>query len=341
MERSKVDSQFSLLDFILIVIKRIKILLITIISSIILAIFYIFFLEPVFVSSSKFMSSASAQFPSNNIVSRLGVNLGSTQERWMYTDIVKSNKLLRLLLKEKFDSNIKGESKTLYDIIIPKGLDDSGLEQEILNKIVIDKLKGMIDISESFKTSIYTLAIEASEPKLAKNINERLIQKLENSQKKNQQLKSTKAKNFIQERIIETEKDLSAAEEALKNFRSRNRRIQNSPALLLEQERLSREVTVLIGVYTTLKQQLETTKIEELKDEKYLIIIDEPELPVSPSKPNRRRIAAISLILGISIGLVFIFLLEFTFSFKKEDKAKIKEIKHGIYKYIPNIFIKG
>ena len=209
------------------------------------------------------------------------------------------------------------------------------------NKIVIDKLKGMINISESFKTSIYTLAIEASEPKLAKNINERLIQKLENSQKKNQQLKSTKAKNFIQERIIETEKDLSAAEEALKNFRSRNRRIQNSPALLLEQERLSREVTVLIGVYTTLKQQLETTKIEELKDEEYLIIIDEPELPVSPSKPNRRRIAAISLILGISIGLVLIFLLEFTFSFKKEDKSKIKEIKHGIYKYIPNIFIKG
>ena len=114
-------------------------------SSIILAIIYTLFLEPVFVSSSKFMSSAGAQFPSNNIVSRLGVNLGSPQERWMYTDIVKSNKLLRLLLKEKFDSNIKGKSKTLYDIIIPKGLDDSGLEQEILNKIVIVFLKARVN----------------------------------------------------------------------------------------------------------------------------------------------------------------------------------------------------
>ena len=36
-----------------------------------------------------------------------------------------------------------------------------------------------------------------------------------------------------------------------------NRRIENSPALLLEQQRLQREVTVLIGVFTTLKQQLE------------------------------------------------------------------------------------
>ena len=43
----------------------------------------------------------------------------------------------------------------------------------------------------------------------------------------------------------------------------RNRRIENSPSLQLEQQRLGREVTVLTGVFTTLKQQLETTKIEE------------------------------------------------------------------------------
>ena len=45
---------------------------------------------------------------------------------------------------------------------------------------------------------------------------------------------------------------------------ARNRRIENSPALQLEEQRLSREVAVLTGVFTTLKQQFETTKIEEV-----------------------------------------------------------------------------
>ena len=55
---------------------------------------------------------------------------------------------------------------------------------------------------------------------------------------------------------MDTEKELMAAEEDLKVFMDRNRRIENSPALQLKQQRLSREVTVLTGVFTTLKQQL-------------------------------------------------------------------------------------
>ena len=53
--------------------------------------------------------------------------------------------------------------------------------------------------------------------------------------------------------------ELRNAEEELKNFKDRNRRIENSPTLQLEEQRLLREVTVLTGVFTTLKQNLEST----------------------------------------------------------------------------------
>ena len=56
----------------------------------------------------------------------------------------------------------------------------------------------------------------------------------------------------------------------------RNRRIENSPALQLEQQRLGRG-NGLTGVFTTLKQQLETTKIEEVKESNYVIVLDPPE----------------------------------------------------------------
>jgi len=65
-----------------------------------------------------------------------------------------------------------------------------------------------------------------------------------------------------------------------------NRRpdLENSPALQLEQQRLTRKIAVLTGVFTTLKQQLETTKIEEVKQSDYVVVLDPPEAPLVVSQ---------------------------------------------------------
>ena len=81
----------------------------------------------------------------------------------------------------------------------------------------------------------------------------------------------------------------------------RNRRIENSPALQLAQQRLGREVTVLTGVFTTLKQQLETTKIEEVKESDYVIILDPPEIPLIRSKPQRKAMLLWQDLLGLEL----------------------------------------
>ena len=116
-------------------------------------------------------------------------------------------------------------------------------------------------------------------------------------------------KQFIKERIFDTEKELMAAEESLKVFMDRNRRIENSPALQLEQQRLGREVTVLTGVYTTLKQQLEMTKIEEVKESDYVVVIDPPEEPLRRTRQNKKLAVILSGFLGISLGILYAFVI--------------------------------
>ena len=147
--------------------------------------------------------------------------------------------------------------------------------------------------------------------------------------------KTSETRQFIEERIIDTEKELQSAEEALKNFRDHNRRIGNSPALLLEQQRLSREVAVLTGVFTTLKQQLETTKIEEVKELDYVIVLDPPEAPLQRSKPNRTQIVIIAGILGIGLGLIFAIIKEYL-SYD-HDKNNLGEVKSLILQNIKDI----
>jgi tyrosine-protein kinase Etk/Wzc len=128
-----------------------------------------------------------------------------------------------------------------------------------------------------------------------------------------------------------------AAEEDLKVFMDRNRRIENSPALQLEQQRLGREVTVLTGVFTTLKQQLETTKIEEVKESDYVVILDAPEVPLQRSKPNKRLMVILAGILGIGLGLALAFVREFLANSEIEEKGKMSEAKSLALKNISEL----
>ena len=115
----------------------------------------------------------------------------------------------------------------------------------------------MLEVSENIKTGIYTVKIHAPNTSLSTQLNKAYIEVLDNHQRSYNKTKSSDTRIFIENRIKDTEKELIAVEENLKIFMDRNRRIQNSPSLILNQQRLSREVAVMTEVYTTLKQQLE------------------------------------------------------------------------------------
>jgi len=121
--------------------------------------------------------------------------------------------------------------------------------------------------------------------------------------------------------------ELNSAEESLKNFRERNRRIENSPSLQLEEQRLLREVNVLTSVFTTLKQQLETSKIEEVKKSKYVVIIDPPYVPLERTSPKRKKMVILAGVIGIIIGAIIGILYNNTKFFNPKNKEKLDEIK--------------
>ena len=77
-----------------------------------------------------------------------------------------------------------------------------------------------------------------------------------------------------------------------------------------------------------LKQQLETTKIEEVKELDYVIVLDPPEAPLQRSGPNRRKMVIFSGFLGIGLGMVIGLVIEFL----KENQEKVKQFLDLILK---------
>jgi len=118
---------------------------------------------------------------------------------------------------------------------------------------------------------------------------------------------AAKKRIFIEARIKDVNVDLVRAEESLKDFRTQNRKYVDSPSLLLEFERLLREVEVQKQLYITLKREFEMAQIEEVEESDILHILDSPEIPLSRSKPKRSLMVILAGILGLGMGTVLAF----------------------------------
>jgi uncharacterized protein involved in exopolysaccharide biosynthesis len=333
------EDTISLTDIMLTLARQLKVIIImpTILCTLTI-IYVLFFAKPVYTSTAKIMSSSSAGGGSQvvGLAAKFGISIptGQSEINWVYPEIIKSRTLARTMLQRKFDTEEYGSQKSLLQILT-YGDEKPTLGIDTLIKFGVNGVIDMIDIQ--LNGSFYDLTISGAEPLFVRDFAIAIIEELDSHQRKYNKAKTSETRQFIEERIIDAEKKLNIAEEALRDFTKSNRRIENSPLLQLEQGRLGREVTVLISVFTTLKQQLETTKIEEVKESDYVVVLDPPEAPLQRSKPNKRLLVILSGILGIGLGIVFAFIREFAANSDKEEKDKMSEAISLVLKNISDL----
>ena len=327
------EDTISFFGFILILARQIRIIIITPTIFCTLTIIYVlFYTEPFYTSTAKIMSSSGGGggvSQAAGLAAQFGIALptGQSEPNWVYPEIIKSRTLARAMLKRKFDTKQFGPQKPLLQIFT-FGNDEPKFSIDTLEIHALEGFIKQIDISEDRNTGIYTLTMSTSEPQFASDIISVLIEELDAHQKEYNKAITSKARKFIEERIVAMGKELREAEETLKDFTVRNRRIENSPLLLLEQQRLAREVSIPAGVFTMLKQQLETTKIEEVKESDYVVVLDPPEAPLERSGPNRRKMVIFAGFLGIGLGMGLGLVIEFI----KENQEKVKQFLDLILK---------
>ena len=336
------EDTISLMDIMLTLVRQLKIILIPPIIFCILAIINVQFIaKSVYTSTAKIMPSSGGGGISQaaGLAAQFGINIptGLSETTWVYPEIVKSRTIARAMLKRKFDTQEFGFQKSLLQILT-NGEKDSTIDHDIFIKAGVDQVIDMVDIE--LNGSFYDLTISAAEPLFAKDLTVALIEELDIHQQEYNKAKASETRQFIEERIIETKKELEAAEETLRDFTTRNRRIENSPLLMLDRQRLSREVSVLIGVFTTLKQQLETTKIEEVKESDYVIVLDPPEANLRPIKPNKRRTIILAGVFGIGLGIFIGFVRDYFQNGNKEELEKMAKAKSILIKNIMNFMPK-
>jgi uncharacterized protein involved in exopolysaccharide biosynthesis len=326
------DDTIGLVDILSFLSNYVKIIILipTIFCSI-AAIYVSFFTSPVYTSQTMIKSSTGGGGTlgqAAGIAAQFGIPIpgSSSNQKWVYPQIIKSRMIARKMVKRKFNSNTYGQEKTLTQILT-YGNGEPAYSQDTLEILALEKYRKIIKVNEDGSTGIITLQLGTIEPQLSADILSAQIEELDKHQKDYNIKKTSETRQFIEGRIIEIEKELNIAEEKLKDFRQSNRRIENSPSLQLQEQRLAREVAVITGVFTTLKQQLETTKIEEVKDSDYVVIIDPPDVPLYRSSPRKKNMVVMSGLIGLSVAILLSLFIEYFKNLYKKDSENFHIMK--------------
>ena len=285
-----------------------------------------YFAEPIYVSRATIIPiSSDGKNSAIKFATQFGLNLGGMEElstishTLMFPDIIKSRRLGKELLFKKFSTSEFGDSKELVRILnyeikepLPKSWSD-GHKRRALNRLM-----RMINVRVKKTSPLITIEISSNESNLSKDIASTLVGTLNNllDYFKLSQVKEQKI--FIENRIREVEKDLVESEENLKEFREKNRNILSSPALLLTQQRLMRELEVQEQIYYTIKSQYESVQIEEIGKKSMLQVLDSPE----PGNLIYPRIVR-ELVKFAIIGFAAILLIFVGIDWYKKNKLRL------------------
>jgi uncharacterized protein involved in exopolysaccharide biosynthesis len=252
------------------------------------------------------------------IASQFGVAVpASANSPKFYADVLASRTVSDEVMLARFSdprTDALGDSATLLDLLKVKGEGERGRLEEGRKK-----LDRAIAVQVDNETSIVSVSVKTRHPELSADVANLFIDLLNHFNLETRQSNAHERRRFIEERMVEVERELRSAESDMKGFLERNRQFRGSPDLAFQYERLQRQVTMKQEVVTTLRRQYEEARIQEVDDTPVITVIDRAVVPDHRSSPRRTLSVLVAFALGGVLGVAGAFTGEF------RERARVRQ----------------
>ena len=262
-----------------------------------------YYMSTVVILPEISQSKLSALGGLSDLASMAGVNVGGEASSVkLYPTIVKSEAVLKNVIYKKYHSEAFADSVNLIQLW-------GGNEEkpQLAYENILKSLRDELDVSLDTKTTVLTLTILTKEPQLSADILNAVAHELDVFSRTKRTTNASAQRKGIEGRLTEVNSDLERSENALRNFRENNRRVTDSPQLLMEQERFIREVQINAALFSELKKQYEIAKIEEIKNVPIVNVMDAGRPAAKKEKPKRGVIVVMSFVLSLFAGAGFVY----------------------------------
>ena len=308
-EQSENESSIDYLALFSAVWSKRKIILIVVAASTLASVIISLLLQETFLSTTVLLpetdkSKLASLGGLSDLASLAGVNISGGEGSLvkLYPTIIKSEAVLKNVIENKYQTK-----KFFRPVNLIEYWEIEEKTPERSFEVALKSLRDELSVSMDNKTSVITLAISTPEPQLSADILNVVTKELDSFIRSKRSTSAGEQRKFVEARLAEVKGDLTRAENALKEFREKNRQVL-SPQLLLEQERFIRDVQINATVYTELRKQFEIVKIEEVKNIPVINVMDAARAAAKKEKPKRSIIVLTVFFLSCigSVGYVVV-----------------------------------
>jgi uncharacterized protein involved in exopolysaccharide biosynthesis len=262
--------------------------------------------------------------PLGDLASLAGINIGGEVVMVkLYPDIIQSEAVLTPVIEKKYKSIFYEQPVNLIEYF--------EIEEETprrTQEVILERMRKFLKIEMSQKTGLLTYSIETKDAQVSADILNTITAELNNFLLTKKTTNAGEQRKWIEKRMKEVKHDLEKAENVLKEFREKNRRVTDSPQLLLEQGRFQREVSLQEVISTTLQQQYEVARIEEIKNVPIINVLDEAKPAAEKNSPKRRIFVTVGFLLSF-FGAVGYVIVKNKYHNEVEKYIRIfKSVKH-------------
>tara|TARA_Y100000590_G_scaffold255921_1_gene287437 strand:+ start:5190 stop:6617 length:1428 start_codon:yes stop_codon:yes gene_type:complete len=324
----------SLSDIFLTLAKQVKVIFLASFVAIFFTVTYIKFIQ-----SPNYLSKATILLPEGKtsnfgglagFASQFGMNLPNDKSTDLsspdlFPELLRSRTFAEKILGKNFFTLKANQKLPLIEILNGNSSTDVMTESESITKAMI-RLKNMIDFKKNPSSNFYALTVTTFEPVFAKELAIVVLDELESLNSFYKMQIINEKISFINQRINTVKSELEDSEFKLKAFNEQNRQV-SSPALILQQDRLARNVEVQKEIFLTLKQQLELAKIEEVQGASIVQVLDAPNIPLSPENKNLKLSIFVAAIFGLTIGVIIALIRGAMQELNRENRKKLNKSK--------------
>lgn len=225
---------------------------------------------------------------------------GFDQSPAFYEDVIRSREILERVVQEEYSAEGDEVSRTLIELFqVNEGSARANVHA------AAERVRRSIQASADNETGVVYFSVPAEQPALARQIAEQIIAQINIFNLTRRQNVAESERTFIEARLAGANQELVAAEMELRRFDERNLRIDNSPELRMQRERLQRLVGMRQEVVTMLSQAYEQARIDEVRNTPAITVIERPSLPVERASKGILQFALLALIVtGVLMSIV-------------------------------------
>jgi uncharacterized protein involved in exopolysaccharide biosynthesis len=267
-------------------------------------------------SKASFLPQSSGGGQLKGLAAQLGLDAGGgspAESPYYYVDLIKLDAVLGRVATDTFQDPQSGRTTPLMNIY------GAGSDTAELRERAVGKLRRRITADADRRTGIVTISATDRSPRLAREIVQSVLDELNRFNQQNRQSRATSERRFAEARLTAARADLQSAEERLESFLVQNRTYVGSPSLQVQAERLNRTVSFRSALVTTLTQNYEQARMDEVRDTPVISIVQPPTLPRHRNTQGLLGRLVFATVIGIFLGVVIAALSEWFRTMRNES----------------------